>query len=60
MLAEMHSTRCRTGAEDTLRNDMVVVFSMLSACGYAVASVLQQRAAASEPRLVPVSCAPAM
>ena len=30
------------GPEDTVRTDMVVVFSLLAACGYAVASVLQQ------------------
>src|SRR4051812_21570046 len=49
MLAETHSTRCRTAGEISLGGLMAVFFSLVAAFGYAVASVLQQRAATAVP-----------
>src|SRR4051794_17140500 len=47
--ADTTRTRCRTGADSTLRGCMVVVFSLAGAFCYALASVLQHRAASVQP-----------
>src|SRR5436190_9761755 len=50
MLPEMQSTRCGTGGDVSLDTPMLAVtLALIAAVGYAVASVLQQRAAAAVP-----------
>src|SRR5438552_1655383 len=51
MLPEMQRTRCGTEADVTVQNrSMAITLALAAALGYAVASVLQHRAAAAVPR----------